>query len=113
MQVLGEVLQGVPLFQDGEILHPVEPGELGRSDFHGRLLLAAVDDELAAEHGDVGIEVRLDLVGPALGVEGVGGGMEADEALAVGHGVQELLLAGRGHRGKPSIDLGVHRLPQV
>src|SRR5262249_61113881 len=93
-------------------LAPPPPSDLGPSvpsggegvvhDLHLGLLLGAVDDELAAEHGDVRVHGGLVLVLVLLAgaVEGVAGAVAADEALALGDGVEQGLLAlGRHRRG--------------
>jgi len=98
VEVLGEVLQGVPLLhQAPRCRDSFHAGELRRGVAERRLLLRAVGDELAAEHGDVGIELGRGLVARAGRVEGVGRRVEPHEPLARRHGVQEAFLAFGGH----------------
>ena len=68
------------------------PGKLRRDHLHRRLLLFAVDDEFAADHGDVGIDA-------VLAVETVGAGVNAHET-----------LAGLDRRQKLFLPFGRHRL---
>src|SRR5579875_2244226 len=86
VQVWGKVLQRVPLLVHLEIFLPLDAGKFAIDDAHPRLLLPAMHDELAAEHGDVGIDLIAFLVLPpcALAMKGVAGAVAADEALAAG-----------------------------
>ena len=59
MQVLGEVLQRVPLLEERQLVARMEVGdarEIRRDDLHRRVLLLMVTEELAAEHGKERIE---------------------------------------------------------
>ena len=69
---------------------PFHAGKLRRNDLHRRHLLGTVTEELAADHGDVGIDARA--------AEAIGGGMDAHKTLAGLDGRQELLLSLRRHR---------------
>jgi hypothetical protein len=93
VQVVGEVLQGVPLVVNLERRpNALTPGKSGSATSQPCHLLAPVGDELAADHLDVGV----DLV--PLAVEGVGGAVHADEPLAAVDRVEEGLLAVLRHR---------------
>ena len=81
-----EVLLRVPLVVDLE--RPAEAagaGEVGGGHPELRDLLRAVGDELSADH----LDVRVDPVGAA--VEGVGGAVHPDEALAALDGSEKRL----------------------
>src|SRR4030042_1664058 len=56
-----------------------------------------MDDKFTAEHSGVGGNFRLVLVPGTLGMEGVCGGVKADEAFARSNGAQQLLLAFSRH----------------
>ena len=79
MQVLSEVLERVPLFREhlrlAELLYP---REVRRGSAYCGFLLFPVDDELAADHGDVGVDFSLVLVSGALGVKGISSGVQAN-----------------------------------
>ena len=98
VKVPGEVLKGVPLFF--ELLNLAEllySGEVRRGGAYYGFLLGAVYNELPAEHGDIGVDFGLVLVPGALGMERVGGGVEANEAFAGSDGTQKLLFTFGGH----------------
>ena len=101
-----EVLEGVPLFDEGEGVTHLRKARERRVDdlIHARLLLA-VANELGPEEADVAVslvamilETLWALLGLVVGVEGVCGGVRADEALTSLHKVKECLLAGERHR---------------
>ena len=102
MQVVGEVLEGIPFVGDRErVARGAEAlgdtGERGVGDIDPRRLLSPMDDELAADHLD--IRVVGTLVPLAVVAEGVGRAVHPHEALAAPDRIVEGLLAvGRDRR---------------
>src|SRR4051794_8385334 len=82
-------------------------------DFHLPPELLAVDDELPAEHLNIGIALgeRLVLPGVALTVERVRGTVTAEECFPPGDGVEQGLLPLRPHRWGPVAGLLRRRVP--
>ena len=117
VQVLGEVLQRVPLF--GELQRAGETHKarkLRRRDPHCRLLLLSVNDELAAHHRDVWIELGLRRVALARRMERVVGRVEAHVAHAGCDRVEQAFLpVGRHGLAARGVNrpLGVVGLGQV
>jgi hypothetical protein len=108
LHVGGDVAERVPLLVKLEILRGVlrwgKRGVRDRADLGGLLLAVAV--ELAADHLDVGVGVGA-VAEAGVFAEGVGGAVEADEALPGFDEVQQRVLAALGHGGVAVLAAGL------
>jgi hypothetical protein len=100
-----EILEGVPLFVEGEAVSGgFKAGKFLVDHFVRGDLLCAVDDELAANEANIRVCI-LAVVCVAVwslfrfirGVKGIAGGIKSNEALAVLHVVEQRLFSSRGH----------------
>ena len=105
MSLASFLLQRIPLLEERQLVR-VKIGDAGkfrRDDFRRRVLLRLAPAELAAEHGEEGID-------RAAAVEGVRGGMKADASLPAGDRRQELFFPAWVTGGFLSLP-GCSRLP--
>src|SRR5947209_1749497 len=89
MEIGGKILQGVPFLMELKVGQILGARERWIDDPHPRLLLGAVNDELAAEHGDIGVDlIRLLVDRPSTwAMKRIAGTVAADEPLAARDGL--------------------------
>src|SRR5438128_12391247 len=101
MEIGSEILEGIPLLVELEVAQAFGARERWVDDAHASLLRRAMNDELAAQHGNIGVDLIRLLIDECsftpTAMEGVAGAVAADEPLAVGDGLEQGALAFDGH----------------